>query len=135
MQWKLYKSNWWLFLKGPGAYEPVGYYPTSIYNGGQLATNATRVEFGGEVSRRKDGSDWPQMGSGQFPAKGFGEAAFQKTVFWITRDENDGFGEWTSLKPVRHASLSCYDINMTNFPDGGDWGTHFYFGGPGGGAC
>jgi hypothetical protein len=52
MQWKLYQDNWWLFLKGRGSYEAVGYYPTKIYNGGQLTRNATWAMFGGEVSRR-----------------------------------------------------------------------------------
>lgn len=25
MQWKMYEGNWWLFLKGPGSYEALGY--------------------------------------------------------------------------------------------------------------
>lgn len=47
LQWKLYSGNWWLFLKGPGNYEAVGYLPTSVYNGGQNSKNATRIVFGG----------------------------------------------------------------------------------------
>jgi hypothetical protein len=40
MQWKLYQDKWYLFLKGRGDYELVGFYPTSIYNGGQLSRQA-----------------------------------------------------------------------------------------------
>ena len=27
---------------------------------------------------------------------------------------------------------SCYSIDLTPSSEGGDWGTYFYFGGPGG---
>ncbi|KAF2102595.1 hypothetical protein NA57DRAFT_32918 [Rhizodiscina lignyota] len=131
MQWKLYKDKWWLFLRGRGEYEAVGFYPSSIYKGGQIAHNASLVAYGGEASRMKDGSPFPPMGSGKFPSDGWSRAAFQNTIFWIPRDENDGVGEWTKLG-LESKTPGCYDINITNFPAGGDWGTYIYFGGPGG---
>jgi hypothetical protein len=134
MQWKLYTGNWWLFLKGPGNYEAVGYYPTSIFNGGQLSKIATTIEYGGEVAR-KTGDSWPQMGSGAFAESGWRRAAFQKTIFWIPHDENDGFGVWANLTSVDEALAGCYTINLVDFPNDGDWGTYFFFGGPGGVLC
>jgi hypothetical protein len=40
MQLKLYQGNWWLFLKGAGNYDAVGYYPTKNFKAGQLSKNA-----------------------------------------------------------------------------------------------
>jgi len=135
MQWKLYQGNWWLFLKGPGDYEAVGYYPTSIYNGGQLSKNATVIKFGGEVANYVGGNNFPQMGSGALAEKGWREAAYQNTIFWIARDENDGFGVWANLTASDEGKTSCYTVNVVNWPDGGDWGTYLFFGGPGGDNC
>jgi hypothetical protein len=44
MQWKFTGGNWWLFLQGSGGVDAVGYYPGSIYRGGQLTRNATTIE-------------------------------------------------------------------------------------------
>lgn len=132
LQWKLFSSNWWLFLKGPGTYEAVGYYPTSIYNGGQLATSASQIKYGGETDI--ENGSYPQMGSGQFASAGWQQAAYQHTIFYIPRDENDGVGVWASLTKVE-ASSSCYTIELTPASNGGNWGTYFFFGGPGGTTC
>lgn len=130
MQWKLYKGNWWLFLRGPGSYEAVGYYPTSLYEGGQMSKNAELIEYGGEVARL-DGDNWPQMGSGVLSTQGPSVAATQHTIFYIPRDENDGVGVWANLSPLI-ADSPCYSLNITNFPNDGSWGTYIVFGGPGG---
>jgi hypothetical protein len=134
MQWKLFSGNWWLFLKGPGSYEAVGYYPTSIYNGGQLTRNATTIEYGGEVAR-KSGDVWPQMGSGAFASAGWQFAAYQHTIFYIPRDEDDGVGVWASLTAVNEALTRCYTINYVSANAGSSWGTYIYFGGPGAMTC
>lgn len=135
MQWKLYNGNWWLFLKGPGDYEAVGYYPTKLYNGGPLAYNATVVEYGGEVTRFSDANKWPQMGSSVLPTGGYGQSAFQNSIFYIPRDENGGTGVWTDLTGVVVGTPSCWSIDVTESPYGGSWGTYFWFGGPGGMVC
>ncbi len=134
LQWKLYKGNWWLFVRGPGDYEAVGYYPTSLFGAGQLSRSAQRVTFGGETTR-KVGNDWPQMGSGALASGGWQHAAFQNTVFYIPRDEDDGTGVWTDLTTRDEALASCYSIALTPAASGGDWGTYFFFGGPGGSTC
>ena len=134
MQWKLYHGNWWLFLKGPGAYEAVGYYPTSIFKGGQMSVHATEIQYGGETFIQQPGHIWPEMGGGAFASKGLGVAAFQHTIFYIPRDENGGVGVWATLGGIEE-SPSCYTIDVTNAPSGGSWGTYFFFGGPGGKTC
>ena len=136
LQWKLYQGNWWLYLRGAGAtYDTVGYYPGSIYNGGQLTKNAEIIEYGGEVTRFTTADVWPQMGSGMFPSKGYAQAAFQNTIYYNPRDENDGVGVWSDLTKVDVGSHSCWDINITESDQGGGWGTFFFFGGPGGSTC
>lgn len=135
MQWKLYNGLWWLFLKGPGEYDAVGYYNTSVYEGGRLSKSASIVEYGGEVANYTGGTAFPEMGSGAFAEKGWRQAAFQNTVFWIPRDEDDGYGEWANLTALDTGKSSCYTIDIVGWPDGGDWGAYFYFGGPGGNLC
>jgi Neprosin len=127
MQWKLYQGNWWLWLNS----EPVGYYPTSIYNGGQLSEQATVIEYGGEVARLV-GDVWPQMGSGQFAERGFEFASYQNTIFWITPEET---GVWAELTKADEALPVCYTIELTDYPNGGSWGTYFFFGGSGAITC
>jgi hypothetical protein len=122
-QWKYWAGNWWLFIQGTA----IGYYPGSVYRGGQLNYgNATLAEFGGETYT--GGSYWPQMGSGYFPGAGFGWAAYQNNIFYIDRPSYNSY--WSTL--TRYASnTACYDINITP-SSGGSWGTYFYYGGPGG---
>ncbi len=126
LQWQFYQGNWWLLLQGGGNYDAVGYYPGSIYNNGQMATNAQTAEYGGETYT--DGTNWPQMGSGKFASEGWQQAAFQKSAFYI--DTNHA-GVWTSLSLIE-PNPACYTINITPHTRGGSWGTYFYFGGVGG---
>ncbi len=129
MQWKYYQGNWWLFLQGAGNIEAVGYYPGSVYNGGQLASNAQSVDYGGETYT--SGLNWPQMGSGKFANEGWQQAAFQNTIFYISKNESGGTGTWTTLSPDQRTP-ACYTINVTPSTQGGSWGTYFFFGGAGG---
>lgn len=131
LQWKYFHGNWWMFLRGPGSYEAVGYYPGSIYGNGQLAHSAESIDYGGEATGK---SSWPEMGSGQFADKGWRKAAFQNTIFLIPRDEDGGVGVWADLSKSE-PSPKCYTIDLVPASRGGDWGTYFYFGGPGGKTC
>ncbi|KAH0565239.1 hypothetical protein GP486_001367 [Trichoglossum hirsutum] len=133
MQWKLYQGNWWLFLKGSGDYEAVGYYSGSIFDGGLLAKGATLITCGGEVATYASDERFPEMGSGAWAEKGWGEAAFHNTIFYIARDETDGVGVWTNMAPVDESV--CYSIDIVDWTSGGEWGTYFYFGGPGNKGC
>ena len=48
---ELEQGNWNLLFTDPtdGAQGALGYYPTSIYNNGPMASNSSRVVYGGEV--------------------------------------------------------------------------------------
>jgi len=124
MQWYLYQGNWWLFIQG----DAVGYYPGSKFGSGQLSKWATEVDFGGETVGT---TSWPPMGSGGFAKTGFKQAAYQRQIFYI---KTPGTSKWTSLTAVQN-SPKCYTLKLTPSSSGGDWGTYFYFGGPGGTGC
>lgn len=125
LQYKWYAGNWWLYFSGTA----VGYYPGSLYGSGPLASgSANVVEYGGEAYT--GGSNWPQMGSGDWPSAGFGYAAYQNTIFYI---DTAGNSQWTYLSPII-TNPACYSASITQSASGGSWGTYMYFGGPGG-AC
>lgn len=125
MQWKFYQGNWWLFLQGSGTFDPVGYYPGSIFRGGQLTQFATLIEYGGETVGN---TSWPPMGSGAYASAGFQFAAYQRLIFYT---DLAGNGQWGNLTPVE-PSPNCYTLLYTPSSSGGSWGSYFYFGGPGG---
>lgn len=134
MQWKLYSGNWWLFLRGAEDYEPVGYYPTSIFRGGAMSKNASWAKYGGETipqKEQKEGKLWPPMGSGAFPSEQGNEAAFQNKIFYIPHDENGGIGVLAGLTPVSR-SPACYWAKVENATSEG---SYLIFGGPGGYNC
>lgn len=122
----LYQGNWWLAANG----QWVGYYPGSLYNGGQLSRYAQVIDFGGETV--PGWYYWPPMGSGRFASQGWQWAAYQRQI--VYRDSANG-GHNPSLT-LSQPSPACY--TGTNPAWGGaDWQTYFYFGGPGGylGVC
>ena len=124
IQVKLYRGNWWIFY-GTTAF---GYYPTGLYHGGQLAQNATQIQYGTESYTT--GAAWPPEGSGAWPSSGWTKAAYQRNLFWIN---SSGGGIWESLSDWI-TSPSCYNINGPNGGSGA-WTVNFYDGGPGGGGC
>lgn len=120
--WYLSAGNWWLYLKG-GA---VGYYPTSLYSGGQMASHATDVDYGGEAVG--DGT-WPPMGSGAFASAGWQKAAYQRDIFFFPTGGGTQYADLTPLQP----SPACYTIGVASTSP--PWNEYFYFGGPGGTNC
>ena len=53
MQWQYYLGNWWLQFNNGSGWDPVGYYPASVYGTGPLASgDASITEFGGEAWQR-----------------------------------------------------------------------------------
>jgi hypothetical protein len=134
LQWKLDAGNWWLYLKGGGAYEPVGYLPTARYNGGPLATAASGSAYGGETSNFGSGA-YPPMGSGQFATTGWQQAAYQRSLFYIPLASSDLKGQWAIHLLTSELTPACYTIHVPPPDRSGQWGPYFYFGGPGGAAC
>jgi hypothetical protein len=123
-QYYLYQGNWWLALGG----QWVGYYPGSIYRGGQLTRYATLIEFGGET----DGyNPWPPMGSGGWAGWGWTYAAYQRNVYY--RDLS-AITRWTSLTTVQPSS-NCFTTAGPYWSNSSGWGIYFYYGGPGGYNC
>jgi hypothetical protein len=122
-QYLLYKGNWWMEYQGTW----VGYYPGSMYGNGQNSKYAQVIEFGTEGV----GSDiWPPEGSGDWPSKGFGYAAYQRNLLYYNLS---GDGVWDSLtKEI--PSPKCYSI-AGPFSSSGAWTVYFYEGGPGGKGC
>lgn len=111
----------------------VGYWPGTLLN--IMKDYADLVQWGGEVTSRKPDNGWlfsshtrTAMGSGQFPEGGYGQASFMRHLQIV--DENKNLG------PVKEIQLDrtdprCYNITMGTTDDLTDWGTHFYYGGPG----
>jgi Neprosin/Neprosin activation peptide len=123
--WYLNDGNWWLYINGTTIENAVGYYPTSLYGNGPMKDFATEIDYGGEVV---GSASWPQMGSGQFAATGYQQAAYQRNIFYYT---SDGRNPDAELSPSQESS-NCFTISTGESPQ---WNSFFYFGGPGGNNC
>jgi neprosin-like protein len=127
LQYYLWEGNWWLWV-GNGW---VGYYPASIYQGGQLSKYSNLLEFGSEsVPGYYEGVNvWPAEGSAQFAASGWTYAAYQRLIYNVN---TSGTSVWSSLT-ADVPSPACYTIAGPAYSS--SWGEYFYFGGPGGASC
>jgi len=124
IQYYFHNGNWWLALGG----QWVGYYPASIYRGGQLSRNAQLIEYGGETV---GSTVWPPMGSGDWANQGFAYAAYQRDIFY--RDTT-GNAYWAVLNTVQ-PSIGCFTDAGPYWSSTQGRGVYFYFGGPGGKSC
>jgi len=124
MQWERDASNgnWWLFLQGAGNLTAVGYYPKALYGAGPMASNATTVEFGGEVYGIPTTL---QMGSGAFAADGWQKAAYQRQNFYINTADTSAWASLSGDEP----DPTCY-TEQIGANGGTDWIVYFFFGGP-----
>jgi len=123
-QFYLSGGNWWLALGGAW----VGYYPGSIYSGGQMAHNAQLIEYGTESV----GSTWfPPEGSGDWSSLGWDYAAYQRNLYYINTSSSS---VWDTLTPAQ-PSPACYSITGPYYSSSSGWGIYFYEGGPGGTGC
>ncbi|XP_047341278.1 uncharacterized protein LOC124944971 [Impatiens glandulifera] len=120
---KTTRDKWWLQVEG----SIVGYWPVDMFT--DLKNSANSVEWGGEImNRRTNGHHTTtQMGSGEFPNKGFSKSCFIHSLKVIdsglvTRDP--GYLEKTISKPA------CYDLTLTK-NSGSSFKTHIFYGGPG----
>jgi Neprosin len=127
LQYLLYQGNWWLRFGNSW----VGYYPATIYNGGQLSKYSNLLEFGSEsVPGFFEGVNvWPSEGSTLFSSSGWSYAAYQRLVYYVN---TSGTSVWNSLT-ADQPSPKCYTISGPAFSS--SWGEYFYFGGPGGASC
>ncbi|KAK4707241.1 hypothetical protein R3W88_033213 [Solanum pinnatisectum] len=115
-------GNWWLEF---GSGVVVGYWPSFLFS--HLTSSASMIQFGGEIvnSNPYGFHTSTQMGSGHFPAQGFGKASYFRNLQLV--DSDNSLIPLTNLKLVADHP-NCYDIQ------GGInsvWGHYFYYGGPG----
>ncbi|CAA7041118.1 unnamed protein product [Microthlaspi erraticum] len=115
-------GNWWLGI----GQSFVGYWPSKLFT--HLSDGpATFVQWGGEVrdTRSYGQHTTTQMGSGHFAEEGFGKAAFFGDLRIIDHQYH--------LLPVgdfilQTSNATCYNALKVHNEQ---WGTHFYYGGPG----
>ncbi|XP_074349673.1 protein neprosin-like isoform X2 [Apium graveolens] len=116
-------GNWWMKLLNIN--EVIGYWPASLFT--NLADGADMIQWGGEAVNLASGGQHTttQMGSGHFPGEGFNKASYFKNIQVV--DGSNQLKDPDDVKTFTDQS-SCYDVqNGKN----GQWGTYFYYGGPG----
>ncbi|XP_020113805.1 uncharacterized protein LOC109727970 [Ananas comosus] len=112
-------GNWWLQYGHGDNLTPVGYWPKSLFT--SLADEATRVDFGGEVSFQKKNGVSPPMGSGYFPTD-HSKTAYIKDTAYVDKDGN----YFIPKNPASYADNPyCYKL-------AGYDPLRFAYGGPGG---
>lgn len=121
--WEFYAGNWWLRYGSTW----IGYYPGSVYLGGQLTKYSNLLEFGSESV---GSTVWPGEGSGMWASGGWEYAGYQRELYYIA--PNTTYSTyWDSLTPDQ-PSPACYTITTPNYAS--NWGIYFFFG-PGGAGC
>ncbi|KAL3654019.1 hypothetical protein CASFOL_003700 [Castilleja foliolosa] len=115
-------GNWWM---GYGEDTLVGYWPTELFT--HLTDRATMVEWGGEIvnSQPNGKHTSTQMGSGHFAEDGFGKASYFRNLEVVDSDNNLISAQDISTLAE---NTNCYNIKSLY---NSEWGTHFYYGGPG----
>jgi len=130
-------GNWVLFLHDAvKGYQQVGYYPASIYKGGQLTRNATRVSFGGEVYAPPATAPTLPMGSGINPLsyKGNlqGNVTYQRGLKWMDMSGaiKDFQASSTWMEPGNGCAYGAKFFSAAS-PYKAGWGSSLFYGGPG----
>jgi hypothetical protein len=60
-------GRWWLYFNGTAGGNVIGYYPDTLYKGGALASQASEIDYGGEVvGTTSFPRAWPPQGAGKF---------------------------------------------------------------------
>lgn len=115
-------GNWWVGAGG----ELMGYFPYWLFTSDGLRQDATVIAAGGEVYTGYP-SERPStdMGSGAFPAEGFGRAAYIRNLE-ISNDGQTLADFFVYRQGITHPG--CYDAI---FDSSAIWGTHVYYGGAG----
>lgn len=125
-EYYFYQGNWWLEEQGTW----IGYYPGSMYSGGQNTINAQLIEFGTEGVGT---TVWPPEGSGAWSTTGWSDAAYQRNL-WYINDSSTYASYWDTLT-ASDPSPACYSISGPYSSTSSGWTVYFYEGGPGGTGC
>ncbi|CAN8318155.1 unnamed protein product [Cochlearia groenlandica] len=119
--WKDPKSgNWWLGL-GPNN-SLVGYWAKEIF---ASLSSADEVQWGGEIvnSQSSGRHTTTEMGSGNFPNKGFGESSYFRNLETV-----DYTNSFLPVQKVRTETTNSTIYNIRTMSRD-DWGTCFFYGG------
>jgi Neprosin len=119
----LYQGNWWLYWGGGAASNAIGYYPTSLYKGGAMASQAAEIDYGGEVVGT---TSFPPMGSGHFANQGWTKACYQRDVTYFPT----GGGQVNASLTPSQAWPNCYTSQVILYAS--PWSETEFYGGPGG---
>jgi hypothetical protein len=120
----MFQGNWWLAVNGTW----IGYFPGTLYHGGQMTKYAQSVQFGSESV---GSTVWPGEGSGQWATAGWAKAAYQRNMFYYDQSGNSVITTLTPYTP----SPACYNTYGPFKNSSADWQVFFYLGGPGGSGC
>ncbi|ESQ47259.1 hypothetical protein EUTSA_v10028088mg [Eutrema salsugineum] len=114
-------GHWWLKIGST----IVGYWPSLLF--AHLQDGATIVQWGGEITNSKEGSQHTttNMGSGHFAEQGFRKASYFRNLEIV--DENDITKPPTNPYP-RMTFANCYNVMQGIHPRDGIF---FFYGGPG----
>ncbi len=106
----------------------VGYYPRELFKDSGLRSQASYIDFGGEIVNDQTDNRHTRtdMGSGHWPYEGFGWTAYQRAVRYV--DTSNFYQRATNLNRSVTNNM-CYDLSLQS--SGGDWEEYFYFGGSG----
>ncbi|KAI3743007.1 hypothetical protein L1987_60708 [Smallanthus sonchifolius] len=116
------EGNWWMQF---GNGKVLGYWPATLFS--YLTESASLIEWGGEVvNTASDGQHTTtQMGSGEFPREGFTKASYFRNIQVV--DESNNLRAPKDISTYSEQP-NCYDVKTGS---NGNWGNHFYYGGPG----
>jgi Neprosin len=123
LSYYLYQGNWWLYWGGGAASNAIGYYPTSLYKGGAMASHASEIDYGGEVVGT---TSFPPMGSGHFANQGWTKACYQRDITYFPT----GGGQVNASLTPSQAWPNCYTSQVTLYAS--PWFETEFYGGPGG---
>jgi hypothetical protein len=116
-------DNWWLMY----GTQWVGYYPGTLYDSAGVKNEAARVSYGGEIID-DDAVDHTRtdMGSGGYPAGGWQQTAYTRTLRTISTSNT-----WQAASTASEfrTDANCYDVDLSS--SAGVWANYFYFGGEG----
>lgn len=126
-----YEGNWWLSTLG----KFIGYYPGSLFSQGvnpadTLNDHSDQINFYGEIYNSEEDMTTTDMGSGEFPEAGFGNAAYLRKIAYY--DTGNNYQNYDGSRGVIVSDQNRYRLSA-NWNSGSDWGSYFYLGGPGAG--
>jgi hypothetical protein len=119
----LHAGNWWLYWGGGAASNAIGYYPTSLYKGGAMASHAAEIDYGGEVVGT---TSFPGMGSSHFANQGYGKSCYQRNITYFPT----AGGQVNAGLTPSQAWPNCYTSQVALYAS--PWLETEFYGGPGG---